>query len=265
MVIPCLNEAASIERCVTRRAARRSRARAGTARSSSPTTARTTAAPSSRAAAGALVVHEPRRGYGSAYLAGFAAARGDYIVMADADLTYDFGDIPRFVDEARRGRRPRDGRPHEGHPARRDAVAAPLRRQPGAHRDPQPLLPHRRPRRALRHARGPALGPAPPRPAHDRDGVRLRDGDPRRQGAARDRRDPDPLPPARGRVEALELPRRLAPPALPARAQPHLAVHRPGRGDGGARRADRADRAAPDRRARARVGPARDGRPARCS
>ena len=60
--------------------------------------------------------------------AGFAAAQGDYIVMADADLTYDFGDIPRFVDEARRRRRPRDGRPHEGHPARRDALAPPLRR-----------------------------------------------------------------------------------------------------------------------------------------
>ena len=49
------------------------------------------------AAAGARVVHEPRRGYGSAYLAGFAAARGRYIVMADADLTYDFNEIPRFV------------------------------------------------------------------------------------------------------------------------------------------------------------------------
>jgi glycosyltransferase involved in cell wall biosynthesis len=48
--------------------------------------------------AGALVVFEPRRGYGSAYLAGFAAAHGDYIVMADADLTYDFADIPRFVE-----------------------------------------------------------------------------------------------------------------------------------------------------------------------
>jgi hypothetical protein len=43
------------------------------------------------------VVLETRRGYGSAYLAGFAAARGRYIVMADADLTYDFDDIPRFV------------------------------------------------------------------------------------------------------------------------------------------------------------------------
>ena len=51
------------------------------------------------ALAGARVVDEPRRGYGSAYLAGFAAARGRYIVMIDADLTYDFGEIPRFVRE----------------------------------------------------------------------------------------------------------------------------------------------------------------------
>src|SRR5262249_55906226 len=44
-----------------------------------------------------------RRGYGSAYLAGFAASRGAYIVMADADLTYDFNEIPRFVGELRDG------------------------------------------------------------------------------------------------------------------------------------------------------------------
>lgn len=49
--------------------------------------------------AGARVVIERRRGYGSAYLAGFAAARGEYLVMADADLTYDFNEIPRFVKE----------------------------------------------------------------------------------------------------------------------------------------------------------------------
>jgi glycosyltransferase involved in cell wall biosynthesis len=55
------------------------------------------------AAAGARVVAEPRRGYGSAYLAGFAAARGRYIVMADADLTYDFAEIPRFVDQLEQG------------------------------------------------------------------------------------------------------------------------------------------------------------------
>ena len=54
-------------------------------------------------AAGATVISEPRRGYGSAYLAGFTAARGNYIVMADADLTYDFNDLPRFVERLDQG------------------------------------------------------------------------------------------------------------------------------------------------------------------
>jgi len=53
--------------------------------------------------AGARVVHEPRRGYGRAYLAGLAAARGRSIVMADADLTYDLREVPRFVAELERG------------------------------------------------------------------------------------------------------------------------------------------------------------------
>jgi glycosyltransferase involved in cell wall biosynthesis len=54
-------------------------------------------------AAGALVVHERRRGYGSAYMAGFGAARGQYILMADGDLTYDFDDAPRFLAELEEG------------------------------------------------------------------------------------------------------------------------------------------------------------------
>jgi glycosyltransferase involved in cell wall biosynthesis len=53
--------------------------------------------------AGATVVREPERGYGSAYLTGLATARGRYIVMADADLTYDFNEIPRFVSELEDG------------------------------------------------------------------------------------------------------------------------------------------------------------------
>jgi glycosyltransferase involved in cell wall biosynthesis len=55
------------------------------------------------AEAGATVIHEPRRGYGSAYLAGLAQARGEFVVMADADLTYDFNDIPRFVERLQAG------------------------------------------------------------------------------------------------------------------------------------------------------------------
>jgi hypothetical protein len=96
VVIPCLNEAASIERCVA--AARRALDEAGLAGEVivvDNDSADGSAALAERA--GAHVVHEPRRGYGSAYLAGLAAARGEYVVMADADLTYDLGDIPRFV------------------------------------------------------------------------------------------------------------------------------------------------------------------------
>lgn len=52
---------------------------------------------------GARVVHQPVRGYGNAYLKGFAEARGTYIVMADADNTYDFNDIEAFVEPLRQG------------------------------------------------------------------------------------------------------------------------------------------------------------------
>jgi hypothetical protein len=49
--------------------------------------------------AGATVISEPLRGYGSALRAGFGQARGDYVVMADADLSYDLDEIPRFLSE----------------------------------------------------------------------------------------------------------------------------------------------------------------------
>ncbi len=52
---------------------------------------------------GAKVVHVARRGYGSALQGGFAAARGEYIFMADADGSYDFGEIPRFIAKLREG------------------------------------------------------------------------------------------------------------------------------------------------------------------
>ena len=97
VVIPCLNEAENIEACVT--AALDALRGAGipgevvVADNASEDGSADLAA-----ATGARVVLEPRRGYGSAYLAGFAAARGRYIVMADADLTYDFREIPRFVE-----------------------------------------------------------------------------------------------------------------------------------------------------------------------
>jgi glycosyltransferase involved in cell wall biosynthesis len=96
VVIPCLNEAENIELCVT--AALQVLERMGVP-GEVVVADNDSEDESARIAedAGARVVVERRRGYGSAYLAGFAASRGRYIVMADADLTYDFNEIPRFV------------------------------------------------------------------------------------------------------------------------------------------------------------------------
>ena len=52
---------------------------------------------------GATVVVEPRRGYGQAYLTGIAQARGELIVMADADGTYPMNELARFVDALESG------------------------------------------------------------------------------------------------------------------------------------------------------------------
>ena len=102
VVIPCLNEAENIEACVAK--AREALERNGI--SGEVVVADNDSDDGSRElaeAAGARVVHEPRRGYGSAYLAGFGAARGEFIVMGDADLTYDFDEIPRFLAELQDG------------------------------------------------------------------------------------------------------------------------------------------------------------------
>src|SRR3712207_915692 len=97
VVIPCLNEAENIAACVRRaHAVLEGHDTPGEVSVADNDADDGSADPA--AAAGARVVHEPRRGYGSAYLAGFRVAHGDYIVMADADMTYDWNEIPRFVE-----------------------------------------------------------------------------------------------------------------------------------------------------------------------
>jgi glycosyltransferase involved in cell wall biosynthesis len=102
VVIPCLNEAQNIERCVL---AAREALEHVDGEGEVIVVDNRSEDDSARLAeqAGARVVSEFRRGYGRAYLAGFAAARGRYIVMADADLTYDFSEIPHFVAELEAG------------------------------------------------------------------------------------------------------------------------------------------------------------------
>jgi glycosyltransferase involved in cell wall biosynthesis len=52
---------------------------------------------------GARVVPVRARGYGNALRGGIEAARGRYVIMADADDSYDFSEVPRFVAELRKG------------------------------------------------------------------------------------------------------------------------------------------------------------------
>jgi hypothetical protein len=96
VVIPCLNEAENIEACVFA-AAEAMRVAGIDGEIVVADNGSVDGSAELAAAAGARVVYQPRRGYGSAYLKGFEEARGRYIVMADADLTYDFNEIPRFL------------------------------------------------------------------------------------------------------------------------------------------------------------------------
>ncbi len=96
VVMPCLNEEEAIGACIEK--IQRTFAAAGidgeiVVSDNGSTDASVGIAERS----GARVVHQPARGYGNAYLKGFAAARGRYLVMGDADDTYDFTMIPQFL------------------------------------------------------------------------------------------------------------------------------------------------------------------------
>lgn len=51
---------------------------------------------------GAHVIHEPRKGYGRAYKAGFAEVDADYIVTGDADATYPLERTPKYLETVRK-------------------------------------------------------------------------------------------------------------------------------------------------------------------
>jgi glycosyltransferase involved in cell wall biosynthesis len=102
ILMPCLDEARTLAGCIAK--ARGFLARSGIAgevlvadngsRDGSPAIA---------AAAGARVIEVEPRGYGAALAAGIAAARGRWVIMGDADGSYDFADLSGFVERLREG------------------------------------------------------------------------------------------------------------------------------------------------------------------
>lgn len=102
VVIPCLNEADTLARCI--------------ARAQETLTASTIAgeivvadngstdgSPEIAAGLGVRVISVSQRGYGAALIGGINAARGEFVLMGDADASYDFGEIPRFLERLRAG------------------------------------------------------------------------------------------------------------------------------------------------------------------
>ena len=102
VVIPCLNEEEAVGKVVDQ-------ALEGIRRSGRPgevivvDNASTDRSADVAAEHGAVVVREERPGYGSAYLAGLAHARGKYIVMGDADETYPLWELSPFVERLAAG------------------------------------------------------------------------------------------------------------------------------------------------------------------
>ena len=102
VVLPCLNEAETLATCV--RKALRSLAELGVVGEVVVADNGSTDGSQDIARAeGARVVDVPRRGYGAALMAGIEAARGEYVLMADADDSYALDDLGGFLRELRDG------------------------------------------------------------------------------------------------------------------------------------------------------------------
>ena len=102
IVMPCLNEAETLGSCIEK--ARRGLSSLGI--TGEIVVADNGSSDGSQAIAtklGARRVHVEPAGYGSALLGGISAARGRYVIMGDADDTYDFATLGPFVEKLRQG------------------------------------------------------------------------------------------------------------------------------------------------------------------
>jgi len=102
LLMPCLNEAETLARCIEK-------AKLGLQRAGVPgeiliaDNGSTDGSQAIAEKAGARVVSVKAKGYGSALIGGVRAAAGDWILMGDADDSYDFSDIAGFVEKFQAG------------------------------------------------------------------------------------------------------------------------------------------------------------------
>lgn len=102
IVMPCLNEADTLRSCIVK-AQDALQAHGIVGEIVIADNGSTDGSPEIAVLMGARAVRVQARGYGSALMGGIAAARGRFIIMGDADDSYDFGEVPKFVAELRKG------------------------------------------------------------------------------------------------------------------------------------------------------------------
>lgn len=108
VVLPCLNEADTLETCIrAAQAALREHGIAGEVVVAD--NGSTDESPRIAERCGARLIRVPqhanphRNGYGNGLMTGIAAAQGQYVLMGDSDASYDFAEIPRFLEKLRQG------------------------------------------------------------------------------------------------------------------------------------------------------------------
>ena len=102
VVMPCLNEAETVATCV-RKAMGFLSASGISGEVLVADNGSTDGSQALATEAGARVVPVSDKGYGNALMGGIVAARGKYIIMGDADDSYDFTNLMPFVEELRKG------------------------------------------------------------------------------------------------------------------------------------------------------------------
>ena len=102
VVMPCLNEADTLATCIEKaqRAMREHNIKGEIVIADNGSTDGSQAIASSM---GARVVDVTEKGYGNALMGGISAARGRFVIMGDADDSYDFLEVPKFVEKLREG------------------------------------------------------------------------------------------------------------------------------------------------------------------